>query len=315
MIIKFQNESEWLERRKTDVTSTEIAALFGLHSHKSRLRLWHEKKGDIESDFVESPFTILGNRFQNVIGEYIAEQEGWTAEDMGLLYMTHHSLNLGASLDFKVKCPERGNGLLEVKRTTAFSEDAGWTKERAPLPYEFQIQAQLHLADRNKQDIDFGCIGALGGHSDTRKYFRTYDAALGGLMEEEVNKFWESIRLDEPPTPDYAVDADVIRQLQGDVDIGRTVSLTSNNRAADLITTYLMETKKAFDIGEMAVQHEAAAELCKAELQHIMGTAERAIIGDYRISAPETVVEERFVHGYRFRRFDVKKLKTGRKKP
>jgi predicted phage-related endonuclease len=103
MLLKFETEQEWLEARKQDVTSTEVAALFGLNPHKSRLRLWHEKRGDVESDFEDNPFTKWGRRLQNAVAEGIAEDEGWDeVEDLRLYYARDPDLGLGSSFDFKV---------------------------------------------------------------------------------------------------------------------------------------------------------------------------------------------------------------------
>lgn len=314
MLLKFETEQEWKTARAQDVTSTEIAALFGLSPYKSRLRLWHEKKGDIDSDFEESDHTRWGRRLQLAIGKGIADDEGWSARDLSLFYFRHDELPLGASMDFLVGCVERGTGIMEVKHTTEFSEENGWFKDRAPLEYEFQIQTQLHLAAREKQDIQFGVIAALDGKKRTRTYIRMYDAALGQKIEQEVGEFFASIELDEPPAPDYAVDADLIAQLQGPIEIGRTVSLTGNNKAHDLLSSYM---KLGDDIA-FAMQAvpaiQAEREKKKSELLHLIGTAEQAIIGDYRISAREVEVEDRLVNGYKFRRFDIKKLRKGKSK-
>lgn len=313
MLLKFKNESEWLAAKKVDITSTEIAALFGLSPYKSRLRLWHEKRGEVESDFEETPFTVWGRRLQNAIGAGIAEDQGWEAEDLSLLYLRDPATRLGASMDFRVNCPTKGSGLLEVKRTTAFSEDIGWFKDRAPVSYEFQIQGQLHLALKEGQGIGWGAIGALGGHSDTRLYERVYDAALGALIDEETTKFWRSVEQHEPPAPDYAVDADLIRKLQGNIDLGRTISLTGNNAAHNLFDQYITLSGVLKEHTPHINDTTARMLKIKNELHHMMGNAEQALIGDFVIKARETEVEDKFVHGYKFRRFDVSKRKGVKK--
>ena len=223
MLLRFENEAAWLEARKRDVTSTDVAAMLGLSPYKSRLSLWMEKAGVIEPDDLDdNPFALWGRRLQRPVAIGICEDEGWGAQDLTGLYLRDPESRLGASMDAKASGGDRGNILLEIKTTGYFGEDSGWFKDVAPIHIEFQIQTQLHLAIKDGQDIQCGCIGALSGRKETRLYFREHDAALGAMIEEEAKKFWRSIELKEPPAPDYAVDGDLIRRLQGPVDLGGT---------------------------------------------------------------------------------------------
>lgn len=308
MLLKFNTESEWLVARKQDITSTEVSALFGLSNYKSRLRLWMEKKGEIEDDFEETAPTKWGRRLQSAIGHGIAEDHGWECFDLTGYYLRDPEARLGASMDFRVICSERGPGLLETKSTGFFDEESGWFKDRSPINYEFQIQAQINLAIQDGQDIKWGCIGALDGRKNDRIYDRRPDSELWETVKDEARKFWRSIEQNEPPEPDYLVDAPLIRALQGDIDLGRNISLTGNNRAHELLQSY-QDTE--FNLKESRFfqqENQIKADRIKGELHHLMGKAETALIGDYRINARETVIDDRLQKGYKYRRFDVKKL-------
>lgn len=314
MLLKFTSESDWLAARKQDVTSTEVSALFGLSTYKSRLRLWMEKKGEIEDDFEETKPTKWGRRLQSAIGQGIAEDNGWECFDLTGYYLRDPEARVGASMDFRVICPERGAGLLETKSTGFFDEDSGWFKDRSPINYEFQIQTQINLAIDDGQDITWGCIGALDGRKNTRIYDRCPDRELWEQIKDEARKFWRSIELNEPPAPDYLVDASLIRALQGDIDLGRNISLTGNNRAHELIESYqgLEELINQSRGGYKVIENKMDA--IRGELHHLMGTAETALIGDHRVNARETSIDDRLQKGYKYRRFDVKKLNKGRDK-
>lgn len=308
MLLKFTTESEWLEARKQDVTSTEVAALFGLSPYKSRLQLWMEKSGRVDSEFEETPFTVWGRRLQNAIGAGICADEGWTGEDLSMLYLRCPESRLGASMDFRVFSVGQRYGLLEIKSTSFFSEENEWFKDKAPLQYEFQLQTQLHLAIKDGQDISWGAIGALDGRKNTRIYRREYDKELGTMMDEESSKFWRSIELNEPPEPDYLVDAELIRKLQGPVDLGRNISLTGNNKVHQLIARYREIQTLELLSRPVFKERESEMEEIKNEIHHLMGKAEIALVGDYRISAPITTIDERLQNEYSYRRFDVKKI-------
>jgi len=307
MLLKFSNEVEWLEARKADVTSSELAALFGLHPHKSRLRLWHEKRGTIESDFEESNLTKWGRRLQIPVGVGICDDEGWTAEDLTGLYSRDPVRRLGASFDIKAIPYDLPPGILEVKVAEKFTEDNGWTKESAPLYYEFQLMGQLHLIRQDDPTIAWGAIGTLGARQATRLYRREYDAAVGALIDEEAASFWDSIERNVEPKPDYTVDSEILEKLRKPLRAGDVVTLTGNNRAHELIEEWQKNDLARKELLSQIEPLDAANAAIKTELHSIIGRNEKAIIGDYQVSARMQVVEEFINYGSSWRRFDVSK--------
>lgn len=307
-LYKFTNEKEWLAARMQDITSTELAALMGMSEYKSRLKLWMIKSGKMDDDFVETRFTKWGKRLQLAIGQGISEDEGYECFDLTNYYLRDEEARIGASMDFRVVRPDGVAGLLETKSTGFFDEEMGWTKTRAPIDYEFQIQGQLNLAVSEGEEISFGVIGALDGRKQTRLYQRSPDGALWDLVRDEVHKFWHSIKIDEPPAPDYAVDADLIRKLQGPVNVGQNISLTGNNRAHALIEQYMTLEAAREQVMPLLKDGETKIDSIKAELHHMAGNAETVLIGDYRINCKTTTIDDRLQPSYCFRRFDVKKM-------
>lgn len=305
----FQNEKEWLEARKEDVTSTDVAALFGLNPRKSRYQLWAEKSGLVENDFQENTYTRWGRRLQIPVGMGICEDEGWMGYDMTGVYIRHPSLNLGSSYDVHAECRDRGKINLEVKVAESFSEEMGWTKTVAPLAYEFQMQTQLHAAASNGEPFDVGCIGTLGRRQATRLYFREYDAGLGAIIDEEVDKFWKSVADADPPTPDFSLDGPLLDRLARPARMGESCNMSLNNRAVELINSWDALEIEAKPARKTLQEIEQKKNSIKSEIQSMMGVAETAIIGDFIVSAKEQLVDEKFVNEYRFRRFDVKKRK------
>lgn len=307
MLLRFANETEWLEAKKQDVTSTEVAALFGLNPYKSRLRLWHEKAGNVEADYEDNPFMKWGRRLQNAVAQGICEDQGWNGlMDLRLYYARDPSLKLGASFDFSVITDEKRHAMLEIKVAEKFSKEMGWFDDKAPIPYEFQIQAQLHLAMREDAKIEIGVIGTLGARQHTRLYFREYDAALGSLIDEEVHKFWKSIEINSPPDPDYVVDADLIEKMRGPIRNGDIIRL-DNDRAKELLNIYKLCDTDYKSKKKLCDAAKKQRDKAKSELLHLIGRNEVAIIGDYQISAKEQIREDRVTYGSSFRRFDIKK--------
>lgn len=311
MRLFFQNEAEWLDARKEDVTSTDVAALFGLSPHKSRYRLWAEKSGLCDPDFEENNLTRWGRRLQIPVGLGICEDESWMGYDLTGVYMRHPdpAIAFGSSYDMRAECRDRGKICLEIKVAESFSEDLGWTKTAAPMAYEFQVQAQMHAAAVNGEPFDLGCIGTLGRRQSTRLYFREYDPELGSMIDTEVSEFWKSVREGIPPAPDYSLDGEILQRLSKAVRAGEGCNLSLNNRAMELIHAWQALDEKAQPIRKELSCIDAEKLSIKNELHVMMGNAETAIIGDFIVSAKEQRSEEKFINEFSFRRFDVKKRK------
>ncbi len=307
MLLKFETEKEWLEARKRDVTSTEVAALFGLHPFKSRLRLWQEKAERILSDFEESNFSRWGKRLQTPVALGICEDAGWEGFDLTGYYFTEPAQRIGSSMDVRAICPDRGTGFLEVKVAESFTEEAGWTADRAPLQYELQLQTQLHLAHLNKQGIEWGAIGTLGRRQKTRLYFRQYDRAFGQRLDDAAGEFWRSIETDTPPAADYAVDGPLLESLRGPLRDG-PVNLTGNARAAALADRLAAIEADRKALRDRLKPLDAEKDRIKFEMYDMIGRNEGAIIGPYEIGARiQAAPEERIHYGSAIRRFDFKK--------
>jgi len=309
LLLKFDNEAEWLEARKQDVTSTEVAALFGLNPYKSRLRLWHEKAGTIEPDFVESDGTKWGRRLQIPVGMGICEDECWTGDDLTGFYARDPVRRLGSSFDLGVVSIERGRGLLEVKIADNFREDDGWFKDKAPLHYEFQIQNEMHCARIDTPEVNWGALGCLGKRQAVRLYIREYDAKVGDLINEEVESFWRSITAGRPPKPDYTVDSDLLESLRKPLRSGDVINLSTNNRAMDLAASYDNLREIRGPLQDQIDVINAEMDTIKSELWAIIGRNEKAIIGPYTIGARETKVEEFINYGHTRRGFSFNKKK------
>jgi len=303
-IFKFQNEQEWLDARKLDVTSTDMAALLGLSKFKSRFALWHEKKtGIIANEFVENDRTKWGKRLQNVIAHGICEDNGWKGEDLGLFYISDSSLRIGCSLDVLVDCPDRGKGLMEVKNVGLDAFAASWTDEDAPAYYETQLQLELHMANKAGIDLTWGVIAALVGGNSPKLYFRDYDREIGAMMEEQAQRFWLSIEDGEEPKPDYAIDGPLLQKLRGAVQEKNTIDISTNNRVYELIEEYGRG-------GDLEKEGKAMKEAAKAEMLDIIGNADKALFNGGSITAGMVGGAEVSYFREPYRNFRVNKKKA-----
>lgn len=306
-ILQFDNEDEWLEARKKNINSTDLAALFGLSQWRSRLQLWNIKAGYEEEGFVETPFTDWGRYLQGPVGVKLCRDNGWAGADLTGRYMVDESLRLGASMDVLAHS-EKGRGLLEIKVVENMTEESGWTKTKAPIEYEFQIQGQLHLAKRNDPSITWGAIGALGRRQRSVLLPRAYDPELGELIDKEVKSFWASIEANEPPAPDYYLDQDLLHRLRGPLLPGDIVNLTSDQEAVELLGQIVDLKAQRKPLIDQADKLKKEIDAKQARFHDIMGVNEIAVVGRLRVKA-KIQKREAYVNygGSESRRFDISK--------
>lgn len=307
MLRKFDNENEWLAARAGDITSTELAALFGLSPYKSRLQLWREKAGLDEAPIVEGDAVEWGKDLQTAVGMGICKREGWDGYDLSLYYYSDPVTRTGSSMDIKAICSKLGTGCLEIKTTERLSVEAGWTKNEVPTIYEFQIQGQLHEAAKNGTPFDWAAVGVLAGRMKHKVYPRKYDADLGKIMDDEAMAFWDSIKAGDPPPPDYTMDGDLLARLRKPLIAGDTIILSQDNRACELVAEYIPLRDARRELNRQAKALEKQMDPIEVELLDKMGRNEYAKIGDYRISAKKIVVEDRVTYGHERRNFSVSK--------
>ena len=79
-VIPYTTREAWLAERARDITSTDVAALFGVSPYLTRFELWHRKHGTPEAapeelDDVER--VRWGQRLQDAIARGAGEDRGW----------------------------------------------------------------------------------------------------------------------------------------------------------------------------------------------------------------------------------------------
>lgn len=215
-----ESEDQWLAMRARDLTSTEIAALFGMSPYETRLQLWHRKAEGAVVKIEENERMRWGSRLEAAIAAGIAEERGWKIERRDV-YGRIPSWRLGASFDYEILHPNAA--LLEIKNVDALQFRRKWTPEGdtfAPPPHiELQLQAEMLVGG-----FDRIYVAALVGGNTPHVVERAIDADICERILAESEAFWASIRDNQPPEPDYVKDADYLRQeLYPHADEGREV--------------------------------------------------------------------------------------------
>lgn len=217
VLINPADRDEWLKLRTQDITSTEVAALFGCSPYSTLYEVWHRKKaGDILT-LDENERMFWGTRLQDAIASGVAEKQGWRVKRWDH-YSRLEEARMGSSFDFggKLATDPVDSGevfILEIKNVDKMVFDKDWLvledgSYEAPVHIELQVQHQLAVSGHR-----VAYIGALVAGNTLVLIRRERDEAVIARIFEEVAKFWKSIDDNVEPAPDFARDAEFIISL------------------------------------------------------------------------------------------------------
>lgn len=316
-------EQQWLERRRQNIGSSEVASLFsaelaaaGEHTYRTRYETWHIKAGLIEEsspsqgEGAEDDDPVFwGTVLEPAIAEGFARLRGLKIRRLGEgRYRQHAKVRGMASTgDYEiVGVRGRGPGLLEVKNVSWQSYRREWAvgedgAVRPPLRYLLQVEHQLACFNRS-----WGVLVPLVGGSKLAPVEVERHEGTIAKIEGEVSRFWDSIDRREPPPPDWEADADTVAQLFRAVDAGKVLRI-DELEVAQLCEQYLA----AGDLEKVGKAQKGAA---KAQLLSRIGDASQALVGGgaFKVWAKEvaggTLIPERVTEAYRgFRIYDQRK--------
>lgn len=294
--------------RASHVGASEVAALFDASPYLTAFELWHRKKGTISTpDFMaegapNNERIEAGIRLEPAIIQWACDRWGYQRREAP----THLSNGngLGGHPDSLVTCPERGDGLIEVK-TADWLIRKKWGEE-PPLHYLLQAQSYAGLAGAAWCDV----VVLVGGNQ-LERFTYEFRPKIYADIERRVAEFWQSVRANDPPKPDFARDGDTLAQVLGEP-TEEVVDLRHDNYADELAEEW--RTLKA-----VVKSTETRIEEIKTELLLKIGTAGYALLPNHKISANQTkgsagaliTAEMVGTHvGARkgWRRFDVKEM-------
>ena len=268
-IINFQTEQEWLDLRKKDITSTDIAALFGLSPYKTEFELYHEKLDGNGAAFKSNERMRWGNRLESAIAYGAAEEHGFNVQPLKV-YMRQPNIRIGSSFDFEILSEQHGKGIMEIKNVDGLIYRRNWTDDgngniEAPEHIELQVQHQMEVSGH-----EYCAIVALVGGNTTKIAYRRRDPEIGKAIRDRVEQFWGRVKAKEAPSADYVRDADLIAQLYSQVNKGELVDTKDDDVLANLVELY-REAK-------LSQSHfEKMADGLKARILERVKTAEKII--------------------------------------
>lgn len=283
-----RDEQHWHALRAQDLTSTDIAALFGLSPYATAIDVWHNKRDGVVASVPDNERMKWGRRLEEVVALGIADDQGWIVrklEEYGRL----PEQKIGSSFDFQVMNnnpdsyvspdPEH-DFILEIKTVDPLAFRNGWTVEddfvEAPAHIELQLQHQLLVSG-----LRVGYIGALIGGNRVELLRREADDQVHTAILQRAAAFWQSIEAGTPPPVFSGDEARSFIRRQTAIEPGKLLDA----RGDASIHTILAEYQRAKLTQKQA---EDDADVAKAALLAAIGDAERVMFDGGTISCGYT---------------------------
>jgi len=267
-------EEEWLGLRKPDLTSTMMPALFNLSPYTTTFELYHNKVTKVEVPFETNDRVEKGKRIEEFAAQEVAIAQGWKAR-RNPEYIRLPELRMGSSFDFHAACPERGNGILEIKAVDYFRHKDQWSEDEIPAHIEIQARHQMFVSD-----VQWVCVAAFTGIYDHHLYFIERDTDFDDGLIEAAKEFWAMVDDEAEPLPNYTLDGAMIDQLYRNVG-GELIDLTEDSSFEMLIERYeYAKSQEKF----FKTQKDAA----KAEAHRTLENNAGAFTNNYRVKASRT---------------------------
>lgn len=266
-IIKITSEEQWLQLRKSDITSTMSPALFNLSPYGTVFELYHAKKSGVHVPFDENDRTQKGKRMEAYAAQEVALRMGWEVWPLDI-YVRDPELKMGTSFDFGYKKPDGKKGILEIKAVDHFQFKQKWqTKsetdeesgEEIPpeAPAHIEIQAQHQLEAKNDPEFEEITIAPFISIYDFHIFTRARDREFGNNIRTGIKKFWADVANGNEPNPNFYRDGKVIDQLYKDAG-GDPIDMTGDSTFEGLAARYerLAAEEKSAKEARQATKYE-----------------------------------------------------------
>lgn len=211
------SDEEWLEIRKLGVGGSDVAAIMGLSRYRSPFSVYAEKTGLYKpEDISGNPAVHWGTVLEPVIGaEYARNHPDREVRRVDAVCRSLKRPWAQASLDFEVRDPELGWGVLEIK-TAGWRMESDWA-DGVPVYYQTQVAHYLSVTNR-----PFADVAVLIGGQDYREFRVMRDAEDEAAVVAAVDGFWDRVVRRDPPDViggDSPVLAEVHAESDGEIQL------------------------------------------------------------------------------------------------
>lgn len=199
----------WLGLRKKGVGGSEVAAIMGLSPWKSAYQVWADKVVGVTDDLSDKPSVEWGNILEPVVGAHFKElHPDYEVRRVNAVCRSIARPWAQASLDYEIRVPGRGWGVLEIKTAGLRSADR-WA-DGVPVFYQTQVAHYLSVTGR-----PYAYVAVLIGGQDYREYLIERDEADVRAVDAAVDEFWHGcVEGGKAPDAD-AMDGPAVFEVHG----------------------------------------------------------------------------------------------------
>ena len=215
----YTDKQQWLLDRRLGITSTDIAAIMGVHPYKTQHQVWLDKThGDT---FQGNDATEIGTALEPYIKDRYVRQTGAIVDAHNALYVHPTASIVRASTDYAITNDPRGKGLLECKSMN------DWVAKNMPatgVPDTWYTQGMYQLAATGFDFVDFAICNRTTGHMQYYTVLR--DELLIANMIKCAEDWWSLYIIgkiepqktadewaDTPQIADSTIEADEANQI------------------------------------------------------------------------------------------------------
>lgn len=261
-----KDKAHWLEMRKANVNSTDSSALFRMHPKLSEMELYYEKKTGDCREFEDNMRMKAGRKLEPFVADIFSEETRYDVRPFKD-YAVDEEYKMGSSFDYEIISGELEGWLIEIKVVDYIVYRDNWFEEEAPEHIETQVQHQLEMTGRE------GCmIVAWVGGNTLKMIARKRNQVMGQSIRNQIAKFWDSVERNEPPEPDYKLDADFIIAMHQ----SSGANIYDATEEKDLCEK--LRAWKAFNTARLDLEKKQKA--LKAEILDYVGNDYNQVVGD-----------------------------------
>lgn len=223
----------WLAQRRLGVGGSDVAAIMRLSPWRGAYEVWSEKSGLAEAPDLSAKESVQwGNILEPVVGaHYAGLHPDREVRRVNAVCRSIARPWAQASLDYEVRDPELGWGVLEIK-TAGLRSEPDWD---GGVPLWYQTQAAHYLSVTGRPFAD---VAVLIGGQAYREYRIMRDPDDIAAVDAAVDAFWRMVEGgEEPPLTGASGEARALMQrhpmaYEDIIQVGETPAALSEYLAA-----------------------------------------------------------------------------------
>lgn len=290
-IRKKTSREEWLNWRRENVNASEAAALIGADKYRTKLQLYHEKRGAFAQE--QTKAMARGLHMEAAILSMLQEERpDWKIEPCPHYY-DDPDLRIGCSPDAFAWSPEwEGHANVQLKTVARPVFEQDWLDEdgAVTVPLYYQIQTVIE-ATQTGAALNFivPYVVETFARDDKRDLYieqvPIHQGAWNRIVQE-TKLFWHQFEQGIEPPIEPERDGDFIKRLYPTPD-GRILDLTGNNELPGLCANYLALSTELSALNKPVREMEKTRKIFATQIQAKIGAASGAVLPGLEIEWKE----------------------------